>query len=251
MPNEEQLREFLRQIRRGEAPAAALACGRATAQLNLLSCPPEQARQLAAFADRPPPGMSLLKFGSRSVVGSIALADGTPAVLKYYFPKNLHKHLSHGGKRSRCLRSWIAALAFEHLGLPTPTPLAIAEWHQLGGLWLEKSFLATRRAEGISLAEWVKRHAGDEGRLAAMATRLRSTFDRMAAHRISHGDLKATNILVDAGDSPSLVDLDAVEILLPPTRWKRSRQRDIRIFQENWDRNPAAATAFSSVISPP
>lgn len=248
-PSEEQLAEFLRKIRRGEAPAAPLPCGRAEARQNAHSCPPEQARELAALAERPPPGMSLLKFGSRSVVGSITLADGTPAVLKYYFPKNLHKHLSHGGKRSRCLRSWTAALAFQHLGLPTPAPLVIAEWHKLGGVWLEKSFLATRRAEGISLFEWVDQHDGDTARLQKMAGRLQEIFTRMATYRISHGDLKASNIVVTSGDAPEFIDLDGVEILSTADRWKSSQSRDARIFRENWRDRPAAASAFSGALS--
>ncbi len=245
---EQDLADFLSACRAGAPPLAALDCGRAAAFSNPLSCSTDHATQLARIANRPLPGLTLYKFGSRSIVGSYFLTDGTPVVLKYYYPSSLFKHVTYGIAGSRCMQSWISALAFRFLDLPTPDALVIAEWELLGGLWLSKSFLATCHAPGIRLNEWVDRHAGDTARLDAMVGRLREIFAKMAAHRIGHGDLKATNLLISENDNPSFVDLDAATILATPAQWPAIRLRDERIFAANWKNKPEAAQAFREVF---
>ncbi|MES2997363.1 MAG: lipopolysaccharide kinase InaA family protein [Verrucomicrobiota bacterium] len=250
LPTSEELAGFLLEVRAGGKPLARQRCGNAKAFSNTAACAPDEAVEIARLALRPPPGLTLYKFGSRSVVGSYPLSEETQAVFKYYYPKGFLKHLTHGIGGSRCMRSWIAGLAFRHAGLPTPAPLFIAEWRSAGGIWLGKSFLATHRAEGVDLFAWMTRHQADASQLSAMANRLREIFERMAHLRISHGDLKATNIIIADDGSPSFVDLDAMEFLSPPNRWPRRRERDVRLFYENWEKYPAAAEAFRNVISP-
>lgn len=241
--SEHDLAAFLRSL-----PGEPITWGGGAGFRNTLACSSGHAEELAKFAARPPAGMVLYKYGSRSVVGTIELADATPVVLKYYYPKGLIKHLSYGIGGSRCLRSWSAALAFEYLGLPTPPALSVAEWHSLGGAWLRKSFLVTGQAAGITLEQWLRQNQENPTRLESMAEQLRGIFARMAAYRISHGDLKATNILVAANDSVSLVDLDATEFLSPLREWPGRRQRDARIFAENWNPQSPAAKIFASVF---
>jgi tRNA A-37 threonylcarbamoyl transferase component Bud32 len=238
-PTEAELADFLKSARAGNAET----------RINPISCNPQQAAELAQLAARPPVGLTLYKFGSRSVVGSYLMSDCTPVVLKYYYPKQLHKHLTYGINGSRCMRSWVSALGFQFLGLPTPAALFIAEWHRFGGIWLSKSFLATAQAPGVTLDEWVKRHANDPEKLANMADRLAGIFARMTAYRIVHGDLKATNLIVAEDDSVSFVDLDAVTLLCPSSQWSALRERDLQIFKGNWSRQPEVAAAFARVFS--
>jgi tRNA A-37 threonylcarbamoyl transferase component Bud32 len=192
--------------------------------------------------------MVIYKFGSRSVVGGYESSDGMPVVLKYYYQRGLHKHLSYGIRGSRARQSWLSGLALNHAGIPTPPALFLAETSLWGGLWLERSLLITGRADGISLQKWVELHEADANRLAAMAARLRDVFSRMARHRIGHGDLKATNVIVAGDDTISLVDLDATTVLNSGARWRRARERDGRIFAANWKARPQARAAFASVF---
>jgi hypothetical protein len=233
-----------------DAPVKDLSYGNCAARGNTLSCSTSQTEELMGIAARPPRGLSLLKYGSRSVVGTYILRDGTRTVLKYYYPKSLLKHIGHGMGGSRCERSWLAALGFQYLGLPTPPALITAEWRRIGGIWLEKSFLATHEAGGIALDTWVTLHQHDIRRLDAMARQLRECFLRMARVRTCHGDLKASNIIVDESDALSFVDLDAVRFLAPPSQWRNLRRRDERIFNDNWLRHPAAERAFAHVFDP-
>jgi tRNA A-37 threonylcarbamoyl transferase component Bud32 len=246
--NDPELADFLRKVRRGEPPVRSRRCGSALVRSNSLACTEEQADELMELAQRPPPGMVLYKFGSRSVVGRHELSDGAPVVLKYYFPKGIGKNLSHGIMGSRCMRSWDSALAFQHLGLPVPPAMLVAEWKALGGLWSVKSFLATGVAPGVPLPQWLDAHADDGGRLDAMAGRLRHCFSLMARHRVSHGDLKGTNIIVAADDSIRFVDLDGVRFSDGGRRWQKAHGRDRRIFLGNWQPGSVAAAAFSRVF---
>lgn len=252
-PSSEELAGFLGSLRAGHGPVSPLSCGRAQASFHTEGCDEKRAAALARIANSPLPGLTLYKFGSRSIVGSFQLPDGSEAVLKYYYPSNPGRHLAYGIRGSRCHQSWVAGVAFHHLRIPTPAPLIIAEWRLLGGLWLSKSFLATAKAEGISLREFVKRHGEDEARLTGIAGQLKTAFALMARHRIIHGDMKASNILIDeaAGDAVTFIDLDGAELLMPPARWTAAREKDRRRFAKNWNGLPTAARVFKDVFGLP
>lgn len=248
LTEETGLADFLRDVRRGRAPVELISDGGARALRNVQACTPQQAAELARVSDRPPPGMVIHKHGSRSVVGRHVLTDGTPVVLKYYYPKNVAKQFSQSVLGTRCERSWLAALALCHLGLPVPPAMYVTEKRLLRGLWFDRALLATAEAPGITLTSWVHAHEADEPRLGLMATRLLALFSKMARYHVAHGDLKATNLIIDDDDTVRLVDLDAVTLLPSPARWKAARERDRRIFLGNWKPGSPAHAAFSSVF---
>jgi tRNA A-37 threonylcarbamoyl transferase component Bud32 len=245
----DDLASFLRAAREGSlARLQAFGCGTAGGRADAGLLTPDELPELADLSQRPPPGMVICKFGSRSVVGGYQLRSGREVILKYYHPKGMLKRLTYGLRGSRCHRSWIAALGMRHVGVPTPGPLAVAEWTT--GCWWNRGFLATTRAEGVTLRDWVAARQDDAAALQAMAAVLRGIFDLMASHRIVHGDLKATNLIVDASDRPVLVDLDAVGFLVPAGSWPSLRDRDRRIFESNWRNSPPVVSeVFSGLFT--
>lgn len=245
------LATLLTQLRAGKSPAAPIPCGRATAHHNTHTCPPTLAAEIARLANRPLPGLTLYKFGSRSIVGAYTLTTGDPIVLKYYYPSNPAKHLHYGINGSRCHQSWIAGIALNHLGIPTPPPLLIAEWTRLRGLWLSKSFLATRPAQGIALDAFIRTHGTDHPLLQKAAHSLQRSFHIMAQNRAIHGDLKANNLLLTDTGEITFIDLDATALLLPEPTWKTLRQKDHTRFHANWKNNPDAAHLFRNVFQTP
>ncbi|MBX3740894.1 MAG: hypothetical protein KF712_07885 [Akkermansiaceae bacterium] len=231
-----------------ELPSARpLPLGKATAAVNSAIFPGEVPGKLEDAASRVPAGMTILKFGSRAIVGSYPIG-GEPVVLKYYEPASIMKHLTYGMLGSRCHRSWVAGLAFGFLGIPTPAPLMVAEWKSLGGLWLSRSFLATRHAAGVPLAEFAAGLAADDPLLHRVAGSLRGAFSIMAGHRAVHGDLKENNIIVTPDGRISFIDLDATAFLLPEKEWKQLWDRDRRRFMKNWNDTPHLAAAFRNVF---
>jgi len=199
----------------------------------------EEERELAALARKMPANLEILKDGSRSQVGGCQLASGREVVLKYYYPKNFVKKMRNRFVTTRCRRSWIAAHGFTHLGIPTPAPLAIAEHYRLGFL-NSMSFLATDRAHGKPLRDLPL------DRMIKVLPALKSAFAAMAEFHITHGDLKATNIIVSAQDEISLIDLDATRFHLRGSTWQKARTYDHTRFLRNWEDEPKAAEIFQS-----
>lgn len=211
---------------------------------NSAGCGEELAQALGSLARRPPRGMRIYKFGSRSIVGAKIGETGEEAVLKYYYPSSQIRSLVYGLRGSRCMRSWNAGLAFGHIGIPTPAPLVVAEAHRLGGIMLGSSFLATRPAEGTALREFLSRHGAAHPLVAAAAESLRESFRLMEEHGCVHGDLKASNLFLSPDGVVSFIDLDAAAWSLTPSAFAKLRAKDKARFFKNWDADPAAAEVF-------
>ncbi|MDF3059538.1 MAG: Protein kinaselike [Rariglobus sp.] len=218
-------------------------------EVNTALCDAGQQAELTRVAVRPPAGMVLCKYGSRSVVGTIAVGN-RQAVLKYYYPRNWLKQLTYGLVGSRARRSWKTGLELLRLGVATAEPLAFFEWKSLGGWVLDRSFLAMRHVEGTDLKTFARSHPEDTVRLTAVAANLRSAFAVMTRNRVAHGDLKATNIIVGEDHSVTFIDLDATTIHASPSAWPGLRARDEALFFDNWKRQPCAAEAFRDVFKP-
>ncbi len=190
--------------------------------------------EITQFTNQPPADWILLKNGSRSQIGAVQLEDGREIVLKYYHPKKIFKKLNYRIRGSRCQRSWIAGLALDKVGIPTPKPLLIAEQTSALGLLNSQSLLVTERAAGTSL-----RSLPPE-RLEMVIPLLTNHFELFSDYHIAHGDLKASNIIVDDANQPSFIDLDATRFLLSGKAWDRARASDRLRFKRNWQNHPAA-----------
>jgi len=216
-------------------------------EINTGACNADVAAELFRMAARPPAGMVLCKYGSRSVVGRIDTGEGK-VVLKYYYPRSLLKRITYGLAGSRARRSWVVGRELMNRGIPTVEPLAFCEWKSMGGLLLDRSFVAMRAVEGLDLNAFVTLHAQEPLRLASVGANLNKVFALMERHRVAHGDLKATNIIVGADDAVTFIDLDATETNIEPSRWAKARARDVALFSGNWTKQPCAAEAFRGVF---
>lgn len=216
-------------------------------EVNAAACDATMKNALTDMAPRPPAGLVLCKYGSRSVVGTIAIG-GEQVVLKYYYPRSALKRVTYGVLGSRAWRSWVTGVELCKMGVPTPAPLAFSEWKLVGGLLLDRSFLAVRHVAGTDLRTFVSAYAGDRAKLDAVAQNLKKAFALMAEHRIAHGDLKATNIIVGENREVTFIDLDATSIHTPVSRWGKLRERDVAVFAANWKNEPTAREVFRAVF---
>ena len=161
---------------------------------------------------------SRLKDGGTTTVARV-VAAGRVLLIKRYNLKGLRHAFG---------RLWREAHRLRFLGIATPEPLALIE-ERVGPLrrraWLISEFCA-----GPSLLSHL---AADREPPEDEATAILALFESMCRQRISHGDLKATNLLWDAGQV-MVIDLDAVvqhrSGAAHARAWRRDRARLLR----NW-----------------
>lgn len=189
----------------------------------------EQALLQAVLAD-PDAAMAagrLLKDGGTCTVAAIEVA-GRTLVVKRYNLKNWRHALSRAWRPSRAWHSWQAAHRLDFYGIATPRPLALIE-ERLGPL-RGRAFLITEHCPGdnlLSCLDPVDEPAPIQQRA------LSRLFVTLHALRITHGDLKATNLLWHDGQVV-LIDLDALLEHRGESGFHRAWQRDRARLLRNW-----------------
>lgn len=133
-------------------------------------------------------------------------------VIKRYNHKGLIHSLRHSVLKSRARRSWLNAHLLLMMNIPTPKPLAFIEYRKGPLLW--KSYIVTEFVEGQKLADFFKENMNDQQR-SKILLQIRHLLDKLGQNRITHGDLKLSNIIVSK-TGLVLTDLDSMK----RHRWK-------------------------------
>ena len=170
-----------------------------------------------------------LKQGRTATLAQVGHA-GRQLVIKRYNIKSAGHALSRALRPSRAWHSWIEGHRLRFLGIATPRPLALIE--QRFGPLRGKAWLITEFSTGQSLAtRYPPAGTGvpPENELAAID----QLFRQLVAGRISHGDLKATNLLWEEGKI-SLIDLDAMRQHGGGASFLRAWRKDRARFLANW-----------------
>jgi hypothetical protein len=227
-----RLRDYLKKIARD--------CSLFAAQIGafgLRVVRRERAEQLQGLLADPDAAIArgqALKNGGSATVALVQSESG-PLVIKRYNIKGWLHWLKRFWRPSRAWHSWVEGNRLELLGIATPRPLAVLErrW-----CWL--------RAQAYLVTE----HCGGEDLLARFAPYVDSAppevelqaLDRLFAallrERISHGDLKGTNLFWDDG-CWSLIDLDAMQQHRGQAGFARAYARDRARFLRNWPQDSA------------
>jgi tRNA A-37 threonylcarbamoyl transferase component Bud32 len=159
-----------------------------------------------------------LKNGNTCFVSKVSFA-GKEVVVKRYNHKGLLHSLRHTLKRSRARRSWLNANRLTLLKIPTPKPVAFIEQYKMGVLW--QSYLLTEHAPGQKLWDLLRDENLNQQQRLEISEQLKRLLDKLAKHRITHGDLKHTNVLI-TDHGPVLTDLDALRV--HRTNWGHARR---------------------------
>ncbi len=201
----------------------------------------EQAQPLQALLDAPDTLMAqgqALKQGATATVVRLQLAQQALLVKRYNI-KNLSHWLKRFWRPSRAWHSWREGNRLQHLGIATPAPLAVVEnrWCWLRG----RAWLVTGYCGGqdilTTLHAWLDSPPPEKYLLA-----LDRLFAALLRERISHGDLKGTNLMWDeAAGCWLLIDLDAMQQHRSQRRFIAAYARDRARFLRNW---PAGSALF-------
>lgn len=188
------------------------------------------AERLAPLLEAPDSAMlqgRLLKDGKTCTVARVEQA-GCALVVKRYNLKSLQHVLERFWRPTRAWHSWREGHRLQHLGISTPTPLALIE-ERIGPL-RRRAFLINEFCPGVSLLHFLSPDREPE---VNVASALVSLFQRLHTLRISHGDLKASNLLWHDG-SVFMIDLDALVQHRSATGYARAWQRDRERLLRNW-----------------
>lgn len=168
-----------------------------------------------------------LKSGGTCTVAVTQVGDQS-VVVKRYNLKNWRHALSRLWRPSRAWHSWREAHRLAFYGIATPSPLAMLEerWGPLRG----RAFLITEFCPGVSLAEALSADVLPEPDLAQAIERFFTLLWRL---QISHGDLKASNLLWHEGGLYA-IDLDAMVQHRSQASFRQAWRRDRARLLRNW-----------------
>lgn len=181
----------------------------------------------------------LLKDGNTCTV-SLASIASQAIVIKRYNIKNIGHHLSRMWRASRAASSWANAHRLRLLGIPTPQPIALLETRTMG--LRGKAYFLSEYIQAPDLAEAFSAIT-DKVERAALVKAVVQLCYRMYLLQISHGDFKATNIKVVAGQ-PMLIDLDSMQQHRCDFFAKRAHVRDLQRLMQNWKHDTSLYNAF-------
>ncbi|AKU10407.1 hypothetical protein AzCIB_0502 [Azoarcus sp. CIB] len=168
-----------------------------------------------------------LKRGNTCTVARVELG-GRQLVIKRYNLKHLGHAISRAWRPTRAWHSWREGHRLALFGIPTPKPLALIE--ERWGPLRARAWLVTEYCGGPDMRAHLE---PDAAPAPAEAASLKTLFDTLYRERISHGDLKATNLLWD-GNKSLLIDLDAAHQHATIAGFHRAWRRDRARFLRNW-----------------
>jgi tRNA A-37 threonylcarbamoyl transferase component Bud32 len=170
---------------------------------------------------------NVLKNGSTCYVSHI-LWNNNAVVVKRYNHRSFIHSIRHTIKRSRARRGWLHGHRLEMFNIRTPKPLAYIEKRRGPFVW--KSYLVTEYIGGQKLHDFLQDTKVNEDLRSKAIQQVMDVIDRLGKYRITHGDLKHTNILIVSG--PVLTDLDSMQISCWNWLYKRRRAKDISRFSK-------------------
>ncbi len=184
-----------------------------------------------------------LKRGRTATLALIELGD-RKLVIKRYNIKSPGHALSRCWRPSRAWHSWVEGQRLTFLGIPTPRPLAMIE-QRLGPL-RGRAWLIVEYCAGGNLADRLASCVDVEPPAAELQA-IRELFGRLVSARISHGDLKATNLLW-CENRLCLIDLDATHQHGEAASYARAWRKDRARFLQNWPEGSALRRAIETVL---
>ena len=170
----------------------------------------------------------ILKNGNTCYVSRL-IYNGKDVVVKRYNHKGFIHSLRHTIKRSRARRGWLHGHRLGMLDIATPKPLAYIE--QCRGPLVWKFYLVTEYVEGQKLYDFLRNSNIDEEQRSTVMQQVKELLDKLWKYRITHGDLKHTNILI-TDNGPVLTDLDGMKVHKWTWIYKHRRRKDLRRFSK-------------------
>jgi tRNA A-37 threonylcarbamoyl transferase component Bud32 len=189
-------------------------------------------------------GGQVLKKGNTCTVWTTDVAV-LRLVVKRYNVKGLWHGIKLGVWPSRAFRSWKSAHRLLFHGISTPAPVAVLKRGRQGLRPVTYFFM--EYIDGVGAHSWFLDAAVTTEEKSAVAAKIASLFRQLMEQRISHGDMKASNIMV-VGNEVMLIDLDSMHRHVTTVGLRRAWRSDLRRFMANWDETPELAELFRQAL---
>lgn len=190
-------------------------------------------------------GGETLKASGRCTVVRLRGVEGEDWTARRFNTKGPGHTAAHWFLRSKARWCWRNATLLAQAGLATPEPVVCAEERCVGVLRMRSVFI-TRYVKGQSLWELVATGELSEERLMEVAAQFGRIWKTLGRLSIGHGDMKATNFIVDSDHRIWMIDLDSMRVLGNRFMLARRRRQDLERFMRNWKGHPAVAAIFSA-----
>lgn len=173
-----------------------------------------------------------LKDGNSATVVMTEMA-GRKVVIKRYNIKSYWHFLKRCWRPSRAANAWRQGNLLQLLGIPTPEVLGFVE-RRLGPLRKQAYLLTAYVDHATELSSVFEYQVPRESELR----QIKQIFELMRDYQLSHGDLKASNLMLTDSGQLELIDLDAMQEHRYEWSFRRAFNRDLKRFLKNWDNKP-------------
>jgi len=181
-----------------------------------------------------------LKDGNSATVVKVSYA-GKQLVIKRYNIKSFWHGLKRCYRPSRAAVSWRNGNLLELMGIATPTALGFIEQRFA---WLRKrAYLICEYSDGQELFDVYQSRSPTAIELAG----LKEMFSLLRSYKVSHGDLKASNLLLDKQSQLMMIDLDAMHEHVDNVGFQKAYDKDKQRFLKNWQQ-PVQQTLFKTAL---
>ncbi len=170
---------------------------------------------------------NLLKNGNTCTV-ALAEINSKKIVVKRYNIKNFWHGIGRAFRPSRAAASWANAHRLNILDIATAKPIAVYEQRTFG--LRGKAYFLAEYLDLPDVAEYFAQTQNKTKRAEAVKN-IATLFYKLYLLKISHGDMKATNIKMQ-GTQPVLIDLDSM--CQHRKTNLTAHVRDLQRFMQNW-----------------
>jgi tRNA A-37 threonylcarbamoyl transferase component Bud32 len=190
------------------------------------------------------PETELLKAGGSSTVAKIKIDDRFYVMKRYNIKDSTH-WLRRCLRPTRAATGWRLAQRLRLMGISTAKPVAFIEKRFVG--LRGKSYLLMEYIDSEHAGDFFARNEEDKAASQFVAQQMMALFEGLARLRITHGDLKMTNILI-CKHKPVLIDLDGMHEHRSMLGFKRAFQQEIKRFMFNWRDNRTVYHMFELLV---
>jgi len=185
-----------------------------------------------------------LKKGDTTTVILVCIGD-KQWVVKRYNLLNRWVRLKRLFAPSRAKRCWQMSHDLQKMNVNTPAPIAYVE--RKYGPFRQEAYFISEFVSGMHAQDYFKDKKRDQKEMEVIARKITSAINKMFSENITHGDMKATNILL-SDDKIYFIDLDAMKRHDSFYGFQRAKRKDVKRFMKNWQHDEAVSKLFSNVI---